>query len=48
MATTLADNIFKYNFVYEIVLTLNMLNCFKDYKRYIHILNLILDLTLPK
>ena len=30
------------------VLTLNMLNCFKDYKRYIHILNLILDLAWPK
>ena len=27
------------------VLTLNRLNCFKDYKRYIHILNHILDLV---
>ena len=26
------------------MLTLNILNCFKDYKRYIHILNDILDL----
>ena len=29
-------------------LTVNMLNCFKDYKRYIYILNHILDLTWPK
>ena len=29
-------------------LTLNMLNCFKDYKIYIHILNFILDLAWPK
>ena len=29
-------------------LTLYMLNCFKDYKRYIHILNYILDLVGPK
>ena len=29
------------------ILTLNMLNCFKDYKRYIHILNHILDLVGP-
>ena len=29
-------------------LTLNMLNCFKDYKRYIRILNHILDLAWPK
>ena len=28
--------------------TLNKLNCFKDHKRYIHILNLILDLAWPK
>ena len=26
-------------------LTLNMLNCFKNYERYIHILNHILDLA---
>ena len=30
------------------LLTLNMLNCFKDYKRYIHILNRILELARPK
>ena len=30
------------------LLTLNMLNCFKDYKRYIHIVNCILDLAWPK
>ena len=29
-------------------LILNMLNCFKDYKIYIHILYRILDLALPK
>ena len=28
--------------------TLNMLNCFEDYKRYIHILRRILDLAWPK
>ena len=28
--------------------TLDMLNCFQDYKRYIHILNQILDLAWPK
>ena len=27
--------------------TLNMLNCFKDYKRYIHVFNRILDLAWP-
>ena len=32
----------------EGVLTLNMLNCFKDYERCIHILNRILDLAGPK
>ena len=30
------------------VLTLNMLNCFNYYKRYIHILNHLLDLPSPK
>ena len=30
------------------ILTLNMLNCLKDYKRSIHILNHILDLAWPK
>ena len=25
-----------------------MLNCFKDYKRYIHILDFIMDLALPR
>ena len=30
------------------IFTLNMLNYFKDYKRYIHILNHILDLAWPK
>ena len=30
------------------VLTLNMLNCIKDYKRYVHILNCILYLAWPK
>ena len=30
------------------LLTLNMLNYFKDYKRYIHILNCILDSAWPK
>ena len=30
------------------VLTLNMPSCFKDYKRYIHILNHTLDLVWPK
>ena len=30
---------------YLAFLTLNMLNCFKDYKRYIHIFNYIFDLT---
>ena len=30
------------------VLTLNMMNCFKDHKRYVHILNGILDLAWPK
>ena len=29
-------------------LTLNTLNCFKDHKRYIRILNHVLDLTWPK
>ena len=29
-------------------LTLNMMNCFKDYKKYIHILNRIFDLDWPK
>ena len=28
--------------------TLNMLNCFKDYKRYVHILNCFLGLASPK
>ena len=32
----------------SINLTLNMLNCFKDYKRYIHILNQISNLAWPK
>ena len=31
-----------------LLLTLNMLNCFKNYERYIHILNRVLDLTWPK
>ena len=30
------------------LLTVNMLNCFNDYKRYINILNCILDLAWPK
>ena len=30
------------------LLTLSMLNCFKDHKRYIHILNHILNLASPK
>ena len=30
------------------MLTLHMLNCFKDYKKYIHIFNNILDLAWPK
>ena len=34
--------------VYQATLTLNTLNYLKDYKRYIHILNLILDLAWPK
>ena len=29
-------------------LALNLLSCLKDYKRYIHILNCILDLAWPK
>ena len=29
-------------------ITLDMLTCFKDYERYIHILNCILDLAWPK
>ena len=29
-------------------LTVNMLNCFKEYKRYFHILNCILNLAWPK
>ena len=29
-------------------LSLNMLNCFRDYKRFIHVLNLISDLAWPK
>ena len=31
-----------------VIKTLNMLNCFKDYKRYIHILNHISNLAWPK
>ena len=34
--------------VYPALLTLNTLNCFKDYKRYIHILNHILGLAWHK
>ena len=30
------------------ILTLNMLNCFEDYRRYIRILNYTLDLVWPK
>ena len=32
----------------DIILTHNMLNCFKDYKSYIRILKSILDLPCPK
>ena len=32
----------------EVTLTLNMLNCFKDYKRYIYILNCIFDFGLSQ
>ena len=32
----------------KVILTLNVLNCFKDYKIYIHIFNGILDLAWPK
>ena len=39
-----------YQSIYNTInkLTLIILNCFKDYKRYIHILNLIFDLAWPK
>ena len=33
---------------YMDMLTLNVLNCFKDYKKYIHILNYIFHLACPK
>ena len=32
----------------QVTLTINMLNCFKDYKTYIHILNRILYMAWPK
>ena len=32
----------------SLALTLNMLNCYKDYKLYIHILNCVSDLTWQK
>ena len=35
-------------YIVSCILTLNKLNCFKDHKRHIHILNRILDLASPK
>ena len=46
-----ADHLKNIKYIYHTdrwFLTLNMLNCLKDYRRYIHILNLILDLAWPK
>ena len=36
-----------HSFISIFILTLNVLNCFNDYKRYIHTLNHILDLVWP-
>ena len=38
----------KYANFWQIILTLNMLNCLKNYKRCIHLWNRILDLAGPK